>query len=144
MVKLTKYKDYATWVTFPVLAKFKVRVILTENLANSAGQRIGGCSLDGSADAACYNTKNGWSYMFLNPQADEGTIAHESWHIIFEIMDYVGAKIENEVVAYHLGYLINKIHTFKKEVSHAQKANDTRTKNGTRTKAATKGRTRTQ
>lgn len=138
MIRKTKYNDYATWFTFPIFSKFRVRVILTEDLANSAGQRIGGCSLDGSVDAACYHTKKGWSYLFLNPKADEGTIVHEAWHVIFEIMDYVGAKIENEVVAYHLGYLVNEIHTFKGKVLDASK----REKSGKLSKAAGKGRNR--
>lgn len=50
---------------------------------------------------------NSWIIFSRNPSA--GTIAHESWHAVRRLMRVVGAELENETVAYHLGYIVNRI-----------------------------------
>lgn len=49
------------------------------------------------------------SFIFLPFHVSAGTIAHEAWHVIRRMMDYLGIELDNEAVAYHLGYLVNKI-----------------------------------
>lgn len=120
-VKKTQYGDYATWVKFPVFSNYSVRVIVTEDLANSFGKRLGEHRLHGSTDAACFHDNNGRTWMFLRPDSDEGVVAHEAWHVLYGIHDYIGAKIENEIVAYHLGFLINAVHKFLKAVKSKRK-----------------------
>ena len=121
--KKTKYGDYATWIKFEVFSNYPVRLILTDNLAKSATDREVPTP-DVDADAFCFHTNKGQSYIFLPHDAPEGTVAHEAWHIVHMVLDYVGAKDENEVVAYHLGYLVNKIYEFKKAVKSSRRKND--------------------
>lgn len=51
----------------------------------------------------------GESYIFLRQKKDLSSImdeiAHESWHAVNQMFDFVGAELENEMVAYHLGYI---------------------------------------
>jgi accessory gene regulator protein AgrB len=37
------------------------------------------------------------------------TIAHEVFHVVWRIMAHIGATHENEVMAYHVGYLVHAI-----------------------------------
>jgi hypothetical protein len=57
---------------------------------------------------------NSTSFIFLKPNVTEGTIAHESWHAILNMLVRVGADLDNEVVAYHLGYLVDEIVKLKR------------------------------
>ena len=52
------------------------------------------------------------SYVFLHPHANVNTIAHESWHVICRMLDYMGCERDDENEAYHLGYLVGKIYDF--------------------------------
>lgn len=52
------------------------------------------------------------SYIFLNYGADIGTIAHETFHFIWRLMQWIGAEHNNEVMAYHLGYYVREIAKF--------------------------------
>jgi hypothetical protein len=45
--------------------------------------------------------------------ASAGTIAHEAWHSIHRMLVHLGAGLDNETVAYHLGYLVDGITQFK-------------------------------
>ena len=56
--------------------------------------------------------ENWESYIFLRPKATAGTIAHESWHVIAEIAEKTGMKLDDESAAYHLGFVVDKIHTY--------------------------------
>ena len=51
-------------------------------------------------------------FIFLRPNADVGAIAHESWHAVRYMLGTLGVDLDNETVAYHLGYLVNKIFNF--------------------------------
>lgn len=49
------------------------------------------------------------SFLFFHPKADHGTIAHEVWHAVRRLHEYIGAEFENEVVAYLLGYYVRHV-----------------------------------
>lgn len=53
------------------------------------------------------------SVIIIQPDASAGTIAHEAWHCVRRMLLHMGAGLDNEVVAYHLGYLVNKMTDFK-------------------------------
>jgi hypothetical protein len=53
---------------------------------------------------------NGESYIFLRDKKKNNAqivddIAHESWHAVNQMFEFVEADLENEMVAYHLGYI---------------------------------------
>jgi hypothetical protein len=52
------------------------------------------------------------SMIFLPYNVSVDTIAHESWHVVHQIMNHVGVELDSETVAYHLGYLVGKIFEF--------------------------------
>lgn len=53
------------------------------------------------------------SYLIFTPKdSDPGTVAHECWHCLKQICSWLGAKVENELIAYHLGYLVNEVYSF--------------------------------
>jgi hypothetical protein len=57
---------------------------------------------------ACNNTE---SFIFLKPDAPVSVIAHEAWHVVFKMLsarDIKVSKETEEVVAYHLDYLVSK------------------------------------
>lgn len=101
---------------FPVFANYDVTVIFTDNIRAVARRHNGRVSKN---TAACFITKrsaplSGWLVFSRLPNPDE--IAHESWHCIFHLLKTVGAEIEDEVAAYHLGYLVGKIHQWRNEI----------------------------
>lgn len=49
------------------------------------------------------------SIIYLNKNSKTDVVAHESWHCIRTIADWIGAEYENEFIAYHLGYLVYEI-----------------------------------
>ena len=59
-----------------------------------------------------YNRETAEAYLFLPFDVRPATIAHESWHAVRRMLVFCGAELDNETVAYHLGYLVGKIHEF--------------------------------
>lgn len=118
--KLTPYGDYATWVTFEVMANFQVRVIFTNDLLKSA-TRLGSMP-EGTADAFCFNVKGeGRSYIFLKMDSPENVVAHECWHIIHRMFTWCNvSEWDNEVSAYHLDHLVEEVYKFKKAILQEQ------------------------
>jgi len=63
---------------------------------------------------ACFipDGKHGYLVLPLNP--DEGTIAHEASHAVEELFNFTGVSRDEENFAYHLDYLVGRIHKFLK------------------------------
>jgi hypothetical protein len=115
--RLTQYGDYATWITFEVMAGFTVRLVFSDDVVKSAIARIGHGPGE-KADAFVYNVKDdGKTYVFLPLDADESTIAHECWHVIHRMFEYCGVDgFDNEMTAYHLDHLIEYVYKFKRAI----------------------------
>jgi hypothetical protein len=126
-VKKTQYGDYATWVDFEVMANYRVRLILTDDIFKSAKGRLGSIPED-SADAFCFHVKStGMSYLVLKHDSPAGTIAHECWHIIYRMFHWCGVRdFDDETTAYHLDHLIEKVYDFYDAVksSNTKEASD--------------------
>lgn len=101
-----------TKVRFPIFSGYEVRVILSDDLIRT-GQRLG---IDLSGAGAAYVEDRamlkGWLVFSTNPTA--GTISHEASHAVRAMFNTVGARTDNETFAYHLGYLVDRIHKFLK------------------------------
>jgi hypothetical protein len=114
--KISEYGDYATWVTFEIMASYQVRLVLTNDLGKSAEARLS-TKPEVHGDGFVFNVKGaGRSYLFLQHDAPESTVAHECWHIVHRIMDWCGAELDNEVVAYHLDHMVEKVYEFKNAI----------------------------
>jgi hypothetical protein len=48
-------------------------------------------------------------------------VAHECWHAIKRIMDYRGMEPEEEFIAYHLEYLIERFEAGHKKAARRKK-----------------------
>lgn len=57
---------------------------------------------------ALHSTDGPISYIFIENGADIGDITHEIYHVVHRLMEYIGAKHENEVMAYFMGYLVRE------------------------------------
>jgi hypothetical protein len=57
----------------------------------------------------CSHPGEGLSWILLRHDPKISTIVHETFHVVWRIMEHIGAKFENEVMAYHLGYIVEKI-----------------------------------
>lgn len=47
------------------------------------------------------------SWIFFTEMSSIGTISHECFHAVWNMFRYLGAKHNNEMMAYHLGYLVD-------------------------------------
>lgn len=106
-------KERKTKIVFPVFGDYTIHVVVSDDVCESRKKRDGyfGESFEGTARALhSYSlTRPAESWLFLHGLAKPGSIAHESWHAVYRMMDWAGARIENEIVAYHLDYLVDKV-----------------------------------
>jgi len=103
----------STDVKFPVFNGYVVRVIAARDV-KATGRRLG-TDLTGAMAAFITSTaspKKGW--LVLGTAPDEGTIAHEASHAIRALFNAHGARMDDEAFAYHLDFLVGRIHRFLK------------------------------
>jgi len=117
-VKRSRYGDYDLKVVFPIFAHYTIHVVFTENLVKSRMDRYGdaGAAGSGQTQAMSSTATGGIGHLFFPPLARAGVIAHEAWHGIYRLFEWAGVELENETIAYHLGYLVNQITQFQKKI----------------------------
>ena len=112
---------------FPVFG-YDLMVYYTDDIKRSRDTNIHGLGmideiLGPNVDGLhSYNKRFSLSHIFITPESSIGTIAHEVFHFIWQMMNYKGAELENEVVAYHLSYTLDEILKWKAEIDN--KMND--------------------
>lgn len=65
-----------------------------------------------TAGAACFHVRgDGTTYMFFpeKNKVNASDVAHEAWHVTRRLLKYVDAELDNETVAYHIGFLVRTI-----------------------------------
>ena len=98
-------------IEFPVFCHYTVHVEVSSDLGKSMKKYPQTKNIPDADDfnrnesCAVHLNDEPFSFIFLPYNASVGTVAHESWHVIQRMMKYMGVDVENEVVAYHLGYL---------------------------------------
>ena len=45
-------------------------------------------------------------------QVDIDTVAHECLHAVWAMVKWTGARLDEEIVAYHLGFLVGRVFEF--------------------------------
>jgi hypothetical protein len=149
-VKLTKHRDYETRIRFTVFSGYVIHFVISGDMHNSVRRRYPQYEWsDGHADALTFHAEGGHGHVFMKletfhkPYYAAGIISHEMWHAVRQMLFYVGVAgthedepLNNEVVAYHLGFAVERATKFAQEVTrdHAKR----RTKSTT----ASKGRNR--
>lgn len=109
-------KSKFTTIKFPVFCGYAVHIEKTTDIGGSLKKykytRDLDIDLEDTQAIAVHVENQPTSMMFLPYNAPVGTIAHESWHVIRRMMEYMGVDDTNEAVAYHLGYLSQKVFDF--------------------------------
>ena len=112
-LRKTKHGDYEKDIIFPVFVGYRIHVVFTDDLRKSRIARYGDEGLSEEAAAMHCIAKNGNAHLIFNTEkANPGILAHESWHAIRGMLEWAGAELDNEVVAYHLGYLFQHVFDF--------------------------------
>src|SRR5277367_3651673 len=99
-------KNKIIHIQFPVFCNYRVHVEITGDLAATCKKypETTGVVIE-DTDAICIHVKgDSRSFVFIQFGCTPGTVAHESWHVVRRMMEYMGVELDNEVVAYHLGY----------------------------------------
>jgi len=106
-------RNRTTTIRFPVFNGYEVRVICARDLA-ATGRRL---KEDFTGAEACFVYKDehpAMSWIVFSPKAEPDTIAHEASHAVRHLFKFSGAAEDDEAFAYHLAYLVGRIHKFLK------------------------------
>jgi hypothetical protein len=101
-------KEFKKVLKLPVFNNYKITIICTDDVAESWRKKFPGQDdeITHGALALTSRSKNGHSIMFFPKDVGGGTIAHECWHVINAVFTWAGVRdYEDEIVAYHLGWL---------------------------------------
>ena len=108
-------KEHVKLVRFAVFQNYAVRIILTDDILASRKKLdpLIGQPYDGDGHCSgmhCYSKlHDGVSWLLVTPATTPGVVAHECWHAVYRLMQWAGANAENEVIAYHLMYLVARV-----------------------------------
>lgn len=113
-------------IFFPVFSNYKVKIVfarpddlrsVARYIADRDYQREP--ELDAGSDAfTTSSAEGGYANIYLPPNAEAGTVAHEAYHSVKGLMKFIGSLgDDSEVIAYHLGYLVDKAVEFNLKVA---------------------------
>jgi hypothetical protein len=112
-------KTFRHKLRFPVFGNYPVKIVFCDDIHKEAKRAKHVLpSDDGSEEAYTAINSSGCTCVF-NHTPDAETVAHEAYHAIVALLKFSGASAEEELVAYHLGYLVSRI-TKWREKDHAQ------------------------
>lgn len=115
-----------TNIIFHAMNKRVLRVIQAKDVKRTM-HRLGfpdfdcvACFVHAGADRKP-GTPFGWIVFDENP--DEATVAHESSHAVRALFAGLGVRNDSETFAYHLDFLVGRIHKFikPKKVEHGNR-----------------------
>lgn len=119
-------KEQEFTIDIPVF-NYRVIVVITNSISASRDARdelLGETShkLNKYVDGLhSYNEEEPDSYIFITPRTTNGVIAHEVFHVIWRVFEWVGAKLDNETIAYHLSYIVDEIDEKRKMLRKTKK-----------------------
>ena len=113
----TRFKSRYTVIEFPVFCNYRVHVEVSSDIRRSMAkypptEDLSKEDSHGTEACAIHICDEPFSFIFLPYNANVGSIAHEAWHVIRQIMEHTNVELDNEAVAYHLGYLTDGIFKF--------------------------------
>lgn len=98
--------------------EYTFHIVKTDNINKSRSKRdnIIGNKWDWSPTIGglhSYNESYPEAFIFLNPKETPGIIAHECYHGISRMFEYIGAdSVDEEIMAYTLGDIIDQVSKF--------------------------------
>lgn len=112
-------RERETTIPFEAFGQYRVSIVHTPDIAASIKKRLmllKECTVPEDIEeckAVMYPIQGmKESVIFLRKNATLADIVHECWHAIYHMFQYFGAELEDEVVAYHLDYLVEKTYNF--------------------------------
>ena len=108
----TRKQDKTKSIRFPVFANYEIKIVFTHDFEKSFKrfEYLKNEKPDKDVDGiTCQVIGEGLTYIFIKYGSDTGTMAHEAYHAVCNLLRDRNAELSDEVVAYHLGYLVNKI-----------------------------------
>jgi hypothetical protein len=120
-IKKTKHGDYQTRVSFPVFSDYDVLIVFTEDFQKSWDARFASTVVTSAETQAFHwhhKPNDGHSRLFFKVgNCPSGVIAHECWHCVRTMLsEWIRCGLEDEVVAYHLDYLVQAVTDFRNQL----------------------------
>ena len=114
-------KEVKTFIPFPLYA-YRVYVIFTDSLTESAdslvkqGRLKSPHGIDDTTDGFHVRMPNqSYSFIVLKYGATLNHIVHECYHAVSTMFDWISARHEEEIFAYHLAYIVQLVATDQKK-----------------------------
>jgi hypothetical protein len=124
-IKLTKWRDYESIVSFPVFAGYRIHLVFTDSISKSRAGRYGSDGGSTDVNGLYLPTTGADGFVFLCDWKPH-VIAHEGFHAVRHmLMDWAGCEMDNENIAYHLSFLVEQIYNFKSKVEALNEAKRT-------------------
>jgi len=116
MIRKTQFGDYEKTITIPVFAKYRIQIVFAEELKGAWKARYNSKVKIGDDCRAFHQSWNdGTSRLFFTiDDCTTGTVAHECFHAVWALMDFVGIGFkEEELITYLLDYVVQAVQDFK-------------------------------
>ncbi len=110
--KLKTYKKKLVLPQYSTVSNepYTVLLVVTDNVNEYVEKSFP--NLSDTKQGACHVYRNYESHIILPFDASISTVVHECWHCVYRIMKTIGAELENEVVAYTLGWITEQATDF--------------------------------
>lgn len=99
---------------------YRIYIIYTKDIKESRSfinHKLGPCDIEKDlVGLHSYDNAVPVGYIFFAPESSIGTIVHEVSHALWQMFNYYGMDFENEILAYHFGYSVDRILEFKNKV----------------------------
>lgn len=101
---------------------YYVDVVFTDDVAASRSKRSADIGVPFTSSAAAltaWNRSKFKSWLFYSFNASPGAIAHEALHCIERMWENIGVevKVDEEIQAYTLHWLVDRIHNFRQSLT---------------------------
>jgi hypothetical protein len=104
-------RNRSTVILFPVFNNYPVRLILANDIERT-GRRLG-TDLKGAFAAVVTQPDVKGCWLVLGPNGrDADTVSHEAVHVAKALSAWTGSRLDEEGLAYHIGYLVNRVQKF--------------------------------
>lgn len=92
---------------------YEIKIVVTKDPGEFVTAKFSHLGITGDGEGASHVYASTFeSWIILPEDASISTVVHECWHCVYRIMKKIGAEIENEVVAYTLGWLTEEATEF--------------------------------
>lgn len=101
--------DISKSFSYPIYG-YSLKVTLTENVGELARKLYPELPPDQTGtNVGGIHVQCGRSHIILPHDAEIGVIVHEVYHFVWWLMEVIGALHDNEIIAYHMGYTVQRI-----------------------------------